>query len=227
MHFDASYFWDLLFSMRFFSSVWTVIWITVVAMSIGIFIGVIGGITLQSPVPILQAPVRCYVTIFRGVPVLVQMVFWYNGLAAVTGGAINLPAIAAGIIALGVNEGAYMTEIIRSGTQSVERGQREASEALTLSYGVMMRRVILPQAIRVAIPPTGNQVVNLIKNTSLLFTIAVPEIFGTATNIYSQNFKYFEVLCVIAIWYMTLAGLYAWIQRGLEKRFGRGRKTLF
>jgi len=90
-----------------------------------------------------------------------------------------------------------------------------------------MRKIILPQALRVAIPPTGNEVINVLKNTTLLFLIAVPEIFGTAVNIYSQNFKYFEVLCVVAIWYILIAGCYALIQAAIEKKFNRGRKTLF
>src|SRR6202008_1897691 len=105
----------------------------------------------------------------------------------------------------GVNEGAYMTEIVRAGIQSVDRGQREASQALSLSYWTMMRNVILPQALRFAVPPAGNEVINILKNTTLLFTIAVPEIFGTAVDIYSQNYKYFEVLCVAAIWYVLLS----------------------
>jgi len=227
MHFDLQYFLGLLFSTAFFDAIWMVIWITVISMTIGILIGIAGGIILSSPVPFLHPFVKGYVTLYRGVPVLVQIVFWYNGLTALTGGAINLPAIVAGICALGVNEGAYMTEIVRAGIQSVDRGQREASQALNLSYFSMMRKVILPQAVRVAIPPTGNEVINLIKNTTLLFTIAVPEIFGTAVNIYSQNFKYFEVLCVIAVWYIAIASSYTLLQRFVEARFNRGRRALY
>jgi polar amino acid transport system permease protein len=227
MHFDLDYFLGLLFSTAFFSAVWMVAWITAVSMAIGILIGTVGGIILNSPMYWLHPIVRGYVTLYRGIPVLVQIVGWYYGLAALTGGLVNLPAIVAGILALAVNEGAYMTEIVRSGIQSVDRGQREASQALNLSYWTMMRKVILPQAIRVAIPPTGNEVINLIKNTTLLFTIAVPEMFGAAVNIYSQNFKYFEVICVIAIWYVALATAYSLLQRLVEKRFNRGRRALY
>lgn len=227
MHFDLPYFLHLLFSTAFFEAIWMVIWITIVSMTIGIGIGITGGVILSSPIPFLHPFVRGYVTLYRGIPVLVQIVFWYNGLAALTGGAINLPALVAGICALGVNEGAYMTEIVRAGIQSVDRGQREASQALNLSYVAMMRKVILPQAIRVAIPATGNEVINLLKNTTLLFTIAVPEIFGTAVNIYSQNFKYFEVLCVIAVWYVAIAASYSVLQRFIEHRFNRGRRQLY
>lgn len=227
MHFDIPYFLNLLFSTAFFDAAWMVLWITVISMVIGIAIGIVGGIILSSPVPFLHPVIKAYVTLYRGIPVLVQIVFWYNGLAALTGGAINLPAIVAGICALGMNEGAYMTEIVRAGIQSVDRGQREASQALNLGYFSMMRKVILPQAIRVAIPPTGNEVVNLLKNTTLLFTIAVPEIFGRAVNIYSQNYKYFEVLCVIAVWYIGIASCYTLLQRVVEGRFNRGRRALY
>ncbi|MBP2297734.1 amino acid ABC transporter permease [Azospirillum picis] len=227
MRFDFDYFLSLLFSTRFFEPVAIVIAVSATAMVIGVVVGTIGGIVSNSPLPLLQRLVRLYVTTIRGVPVLVQIVFWYNGLPALTGGAVNLSAYAAGIIALGINEGAYMTEIVRSGIQSVDRGQREASQALSLSYRSMMMKVILPQAVRIAIPPTGNQVVNLIKNTSLLFTVAIPEIFATGTNIFSANFKYFEVIAVVAIWYLLLAVGYGFLQRTLERRFAKGRRTLY
>lgn len=227
MQFDTQYFLELLFSTRFLDAVWTVIWITASAMALGIVIGIIGGLILTSPLKFLHPIVKSYVTFYRGVPVLVQIVFWYNGLSAVTGGNISLSAVTAGILALGVNEGAYMTEIIRSGIQSVERGQREASQALNMNYLSMMRRIILPQAFRIAIPPTGNEVINTIKNTTLLYLIAVPELFGEAVNVYSQNFKYFEVLSVIAIWYIIIASTYTMLQGILERRINHGRKTLF
>lgn len=227
MHFDASYFWGLLFSTQFVQPALIVVGIAAVSMAIGTVIGTIGGIILTSPVRVLRQIVSGYVMTIRGIPVLVQIVFWYNGLSALTDGAINLPAVTAGIIALGINEGAYMTEIVRAGIQSVDRGQREAAQALSLSYPSMMTKVILPQAVRIAIPPAGNQVINLIKNTSLLFTIAIPEIFATGTNLFSMNFKYFEVIAVVAIWYLVLASLYGLIQRALERHFGKGRIGLF
>lgn len=227
MHFDSGYFWSLLFSTEFLRPALLVVGVSAISMLIGVAIGTVGGIVLTSPLPGLRHAVKAYVTTIRGIPVLVQIVFWYNGLPALTDGAINLPAFTAGILALGINEGAYMTEIIRAGIHSVDRGQREASQALGLGYLSMMRKVILPQAVRIAIPPTGNQVINLIKNTSLLFAIAIPEIFATGTNLYSMNFKYFEVIAVVAIWYLLLAFGYGLIQRVLERHFGRGRVGLF
>jgi His/Glu/Gln/Arg/opine family amino acid ABC transporter permease subunit len=227
MHFDVGYFLSLLFSTRFFEPALIVVVVAVASLVIGVVIGTVGGVILTSPVPFLKPIVRGYVMTIRGIPVLVQIVFWYNGLPALTDGAINLSAYTAGIIALGINEGAYMTEIVRAGIQSVDRGQREASQALSLNYRSAMMKVILPQAVRIAIPPAGNQIINLIKNTSLLFTIAIPEIFATGTNLFSANFKYFEVIAVVAIWYLGLALAYGVIQRALERHFGRGRMGLY
>lgn len=222
MHFDAKYFFQLLFSREFLTPAWTAVWFTVTSMLIGIVIGTVAGLAATSKSKFLHAAVRVFLTIFRGTPVLVQIVFWYDGVAELTGNAISLSATAAGLIALGVNEGAYMTEIVRAGIESVDRGQLEAAYALGLSYKTKMFKVILPQAVRVAIPPTGNQVISLLKNTSLLFTIAVPEIFATGTNIFSANFKYFEVLAVVSVWYVGLTGLYGYFQKKIEKRSSRG-----
>ena len=223
MHFDGPYFWSLLFSTEFLQPVLTVVVIAVASMVIGVAIGTVGGIALTSEWRVLRQLAQAYVTVIRGIPALVQIVFWYNGLPALTGGAVNLPALSAGVLALGINEGAYMTEIIRAGIQSVSRGQREAARALGLGYILTLRKVVLPQAVRVAIPPSGNQVVNLVKNTSLLFAIAIPEIFGTGINIYSMNFKYFEVIAVVAAWYVLLACGWGLVQRALERRFGQAQ----
>ena len=96
-----------------------------------------------------------------------------------------------------------------------------------MGYWQMMRRIILPQAFRTAVPPFGNEVINMVKNTTLLFVIAVPEIFGTAVDIYSQNFRYFEVICVITVWYICIASAYTVLQRIVERQLNRGRKALF
>jgi polar amino acid transport system permease protein len=167
----------------------------------------------------LRGIVQAYLGFFRGVPVLVQIVFWYNALPVLTNNAINLPALVAGTVALGLNEGAYMTEIIRSGLVSVDPGQREAARALGMTKAKAMRCIVMPQALRVIIPPTGNQFIAMLKTTSLLFAIAVPEIFATGTDIYGRNFKYFEVLAVVSIWYLLLTGLLTLIQKGIERRF--------
>ena len=192
-------------------------------MAIGIALGLAGALGMLSRWVPVRWLVGAYLWIFRGTPVLVQIIFWYDATAELTNNAINLPALVAGVIALGVNEGAYMTEIVRAGLLSVDRGQLEAGRSLGMTYALAMRRVVIPQAIRVILPPTGNQMIGMLKTTSLLFTIAVPEIFATGTNLYSTNFRYFEVLAVVSIWYLLLTSLLTVVERRLEDRFGYDR----
>lgn len=225
--FDSKAFFDTLFSAQFLLPALTTLWITLAAMAIAILLGLSGALAALSPYKGLRGAVQVYLGFFRGVPVLVQIVFWYNALPVLTNNAINLPALVAGTLALGLNEGAYMTEIIRSGLISVDPGQREAARALGMTKAKAMRRIVLPQALRVIIPPTGNQFIAMLKTTSLLFVIAVPEIFATGTGIYGRNFKYFEVLSVVSIWYLLLTFLLTAVQKAIERRFHIGpRQTV-
>ncbi|MEP6830913.1 MAG: amino acid ABC transporter permease [Rhizomicrobium sp.] len=219
MIFDSSAFFETLFSSTFIVPALMTLGITFVAMAVAILLGFGGALAALSRYRALRWLAQGYLGFFRGVPVLVQIVFWYNALPVLTNNAINLPALIAGTIALGLNEGAYMTEIIRSGLISVDPGQREAARALGMTKAKAMRRIVLPQALKVIIPPTGNQFIAMLKTTSLLFAIAVPEIFSTGTNIYSQNFKYFEVLFVVSIWYLALTALLTGLQKVIERRF--------
>lgn len=220
MRFDGTVFWHYLFSTAFLQPAWITVWVTFAAMTIGVALGLAGGLASTSSAKLARYIVRGYVTVFRGLPALVQIVFWYDALSELTGGYINLSALTAGVLALGVNEGAYMTEIVRAGLASVDRGQREAAFSLGLSRWQVQRLVVIPQALRVIVPPTGNQVISMLKNTSLLFTIGVQEIFATGTNIYSVNFRYFEVLSVVGVWYLLLTGVLSVLQRPLERHFG-------
>ena len=224
MVFDSKAFFDTLFSSMFIVPALTTLGITLVAMALAMLLGFGGALAALSRYRALRWLVQGYLGFFRGVPVLVQIVFWYNALPVLTNNAINLPALIAGTIALALNEGAYMTEIIRSGLLSVDPGQREAARALGMTKPKALRRIVLPQALKVIIPPTGNQFIAMLKTTSLLFAIAVPEIFSTGTNIYSQNFKYFEVLCVVSIWYLLLTALLTALQKAIERRFGVGQR---
>ena len=219
MVFDSSAFLETLLSSTFIIPALTTLGITFVAMALAIILGFGGALAALSRYRALRWLAQGYLGFFRGVPVLVQIVFWYNALPVLTNNAINLPALIAGTIALGLNEGAYMTEIIRSGLISVDPDQREAARALGMTKAKAMRRIVMPQALKVIIPPTGNQFIAMLKTTSLLFAIAVPEIFSTGTNIYSQNFKYFEVLFVVSIWYLALTALLTTLQKFIERRF--------
>ena len=219
MIFDSKAFFDTLFSNIFFVPAITTMGVTFIAMAGAMILGFGGALAALSRFPVLRWLVQAYLGFFRGVPVLVQIVFWYNAVPVLTDNAINLPALVAGTLALALNEGAYMTEIIRSGLLSVDPGQREAARALGMTKAKALRRIVLPQALAVIIPPTGNQFIAMLKTTSLLFAIAVPEIFSTGTNIYSQNFRYFEVLLVVSLWYLVLTALLTAIQKMIERRF--------
>ena len=221
--FDVSTFWRNLFSTEFVLPALVTLGVTLAAMALGVAVGFFAALAAISRFAALRWIVRGYLVVFRGVPVLVQIIFWYDGIAEITNNAVNLAAPVAGVVALGLNEGAYMTEIIRAGLLTVDTGQREAARALGMTNPLALRRIILPQALRAIIPPTGNQFIAMLKTTSLLFTIAVPEIFATGTNIYSQNFKYFEILCVISLWYLALTGLFTLAQQAIERRYGAPR----
>lgn len=221
MKFDATVFFDTLFSNVFIMPAVTTLGVTLAAMVIGIIIGLFCALLSDSRFRFLRSGVRGYLFVFRGTPVLVQIVFWYDAVAELTSNVINIPALLAGIIALGVNEGAYMTEIVRSGLLAVDPGQREAARSLGMTYRMTMRRIVIPQALRIILPPAGNQFISMLKTTSLLFTVAVPELFSTGTNLYSVNFRYFEILSVMTIWYLVLTSLITFGQRRMERRLSR------
>ncbi len=223
MNFDMDVVLTTLFSTVFLMPALTTIVVTFAAMGIAIVIGFLAALAADSRFTAFRVTVQVYLTVFRGVPILVQIVFWYNAMPILTNNVINLPPLAAGIIALSLAEGAYMTEIFRSGLAAVDVGQREAARALGMTGALSMRRIILPQALKIIVPPTGNQFIAMLKTSSLLFVIAVPEIFAIGTDITSHNFKYFEVLLVVSIWYLGLSALLSIGVRLIEKRITRGR----
>ena len=174
-------------------------------------------------------PARIFVWAFRGTPLLVQIVFIYTGLAAanifrfedINLGFATLPGnIQAGIVALTLNEAAYMAEIIRAGIGSVSIGQTEASKSLGMTYPLYMRRIILPQAARVIVPPLGNEFNGMLKNTTLLSVIGVPELLLATQMVTSATFRVFELYLVVACYYLTLTTLWGFVQQRLESRFG-------
>lgn len=217
--FDFHYFSQLLFSTIFIKPAVIAVCVALVAMVLGLALGLAGALATNSPHRWVRLIVHVYVWIFRGTPALVQIVFWYDGISQLTGHAVNFTPFVAGVLALGVNEGAYMTEIIRSGILAVDSGQKEAAAALGLPPKRSMRYVIAPQALRILVPPLSNQFIVLLKNTSLLFVISVAEIFATGQIEFTQSYRYMEVLGVISIWYMALTAIATIIQRLLERRF--------
>ncbi|WJY89639.1 amino acid ABC transporter permease [Corynebacterium confusum] len=207
--------------------------ITILAMIIGVVGGAVLAILRMSPNPVLRAVSWVFLWVFRGTPIYVQLVFW--GLLSAIYQSINLGfaeisleellsnAFFLAVIGLGLNEAAYMAEIVRSGINSVGEGQREASKALGLSWWQTMYRTVMPQAMRIIIPPTGNEFISLLKTSSLV--VAIPythEIFGRATDISAALFEPIPLMMVAATWYLVITSLLMIGQHYLERYFDRG-----
>ena len=162
-----------------------------------------------------------YVLIFRGFPTLVIFFVGYYGLPQLLHSRSLVPASIAATICLALKEGAYLVEIFRSGIASVAKSQLETGLALGMSKSLVYRKIIIPQAIRVIIPPAGNTFVGLLKETSLAFSIGVTEIFGAGKLLATENFEYFDVYLVVGIWYVIMIYVYTLLQKQLEKRLAR------
>jgi polar amino acid transport system permease protein len=243
--------WDVvgqyLFDRRVLDGVETTIELTVLAMAIGIVLGVVLAVMRLSPNGLIRGSSWFYIWVFRGTPVLIQILFW-NFIAALYPtidlgipfgpSFVHLNAndfitpFIAGMLALGLNEGAYMAEIVRAGIISVEEGQTEAAKALGMTQGQTLRRIVLPQAMRVIIPPTGNETISMLKYTSLVSVIAVLELTYAVQLIYAQNFQQIPLLIVASIWYLAATSVLSIGQFFIERHYGRGRtreerKSLF
>ncbi len=229
--------WQYLFSEPILRGLWLTVWVTVAAMVIGIILGIILAVMRLSPNPIMKGVAWVYIWFFRGTPVLVQIIFWvflgqlyrFISLGIPFGPDFLyfnttelIPVLVGGLLALGLNEAAYMAEIVRAGITSVDAGQTEAAEALGMTRLKVMRRIVLPQAMRIIVPPTGNETISMLKTTSLLSVAAIYELFGTAQFIYGSNYKQIPLLIVASIWYLVFTSVMSVGQYFLEKRFGRG-----
>jgi polar amino acid transport system permease protein len=227
-----------LFDWRILNGVWLTIALTIVSMIVSTLIAIVIASMRLSSNPVLSSISWVYVWLFRGTPLLVQVVLWgylgllyrniiigipFTDIAFVTLDTNTLiPALVAGFLALTLNQGAYSAEIVRAGMLSVDEGQREAAYSLGMSPLATFRRILLPQAMRVIIPPMGNETISMLKNTSLLSVIAVLELYTQATLISSQNLYQVELLVVISVWYLTLTSILSIPQYYLERRYGRG-----
>ena len=211
--------------------------LTVIAMAVGIVLGTVLAVLRLSPNPLLSSASWLYIWFFRGTPVLVQLLFW-NFISAlyptivigIPGGpaffhfsanSVITPFMAA-ILGLGFNEAAYMAEIVRAGILSVDEGQHEAAQALGMSRLQTMRRIVLPQAMRVIIPPTGNETISMLKTTSLVSSIAYPELLYSAQLIYAVNYLQIPLLMVAVIWYLIFTTVATIGQYYVERYFARG-----
>jgi polar amino acid transport system permease protein len=207
----------------------------------GMLIGIVGGVLLAvmrlSPIPVLSSVSWLYVWFFRGTPLLVQIIFWYNLAALMPTLAFGVPfgphghgvtvntlitPLVAGILGLGLNEAAYMAEIVRGGILSVDSGQHEAASALGMTWIKTMRHIIIPQAMRVIVPPTGNQVIGMLKSSALVSVTSMPELLYSVQLIYNNTFQTIPLLIVASLWYLIVTTVLYAIQFYVERAFARG-----
>jgi polar amino acid transport system permease protein len=183
-----------------------------------------------SPNPVLKGFSGLYIWFFRGTPLLVQIIFWFNiqlFIPSIDIGPIHfdtndiVTAFVAALLALSLNEAAYMAEIMRGGLMAVDSGQAEAAKALGYTPLQSMLRIIFPQALRVIIPPIGNQTISMLKTTSLVSVVAAQDLLTRAQNIYARNFLIIELLIVASIWYLVMTTVASGIQYLIERRLGR------
>jgi polar amino acid transport system permease protein len=204
----------------------------VLAMALGIMLGVVVAIMRLSPNPVLQSVAAGYTWLFRGTPLILQLLLWFNlalvfptigvpGLWSVRAVDIMTPFVAA-LLGLGINQGAYTSEVMRAGMLSVDAGQYEAAQAIGMGRLRALRRIILPQAMRVVIPPLGNEFIGMVKATSLASVIQYPEVLHNAENIYYANSRVIELLIVAGLWYLLVVSILTPLQMLLERRFARG-----
>jgi polar amino acid transport system permease protein len=192
--------------------------LTVTSITLACVLAVFGALGRLSPNPVANGIASLYVSLIRGTPLLVQIFVWALGLAEL---GLVLPLFWAGVIALGVNYGAYMTEIFRAGIQAVPRGQREAAEALGMRERQVMRRVVFPQAIRIVIPAIGNDFIAMIKDTSLVIVIGIQELLFRANSAGRQTVNIMEASLFAAAVYWVLTLFFSYVQQRLERRLAR------
>ena len=236
-HFEWSVVGHYLTDQRVLEGLRVTLELTVIAMAIGVALGVLLAVMRLSPNPLVSGASWTYIWFFRGTPVIVQLLFWYYisalypklGLGIPFGPSFVHPNVnslikpfVAAILGLGLNEGAYMAEIVRAGIISVDEGQTEAAQSLGMSRLQTMRRIVIPQAMRVIIPPTGNETISMLKTTSLVIVIAVGDLLTTVSNIYSTNFKTIPLLIVASIWYLICTSVLYVGQYYLERYYARG-----
>jgi polar amino acid transport system permease protein len=225
------------FSSRVLHGLVVTLELTAISMGIGIALGTLLAVMRLSPNPLVSGASWLYIGLFRGTPVLVQILFWSFISALYPQLSLGIPfgpqfahfnansvitPFVAGMLALGLNEGAYMAEIVRAGIISVEEGQTEAAQALGMTRLQTMRRIVLPQAMRVIIPPTGNETISMLKTTSLVSVIATTELLYSVQLIYAVNYRTIPLLIVASIWYLIVTTVLTIGQYYLERHFGRG-----
>ncbi|MDE1157035.1 MAG: amino acid ABC transporter permease [Neorhizobium sp.] len=233
---EWSYVRDFLFAPVILQGLINTLIMTVAAMAIGIVLGVLSAVMRISGNPVLSWISVGYVWIFRGAPALLQLMLWFNlalifptlgipGLFEFRTVDIMTPFVAA-MLGLGISQGAYTSEVVRSGLLSVDSGQYEAARTIGMTQMKMLRRIVLPQAMRVMVPPIGNEVIGMVKLTSLASVIQFTEILHNAQVIYYANTRVLELLLVASFWYLVVVTILSVGQQRIERYFGRGSKSI-
>ena len=229
--------WKYLFDENIIRGVQTTLWLTAAAMVIGLVLGVIVAVARLSKNPLVASAAWTYVWIFRGTPVLVQLLVWANigallptvglgipfGPEFITWKTFDLvPSLAAALLGLGLNEAAYMSEIVRAGILAVDEGQNEAATALGLSRMQTLRRIVLPQAMRVIVPPFGNETISMLKTTSLVAYVPYYELLFNVQNIYVRTYQVMPMLIMASLWYLLMSSVLTVAQYYIERYYARG-----
>ena len=214
--------------------------LTAVCMVVAAVLGTLVAVMRLSPSALLSWPAAIFVWFFRGVPVLVQLIFWFNLALLVRTVDVGLPWVGtwfvvqtndfmtpfvAAVLGLGLHEAGYMAETVRAGISSVERGQTEAAGALGMDRRLTLRRIVLPQAMRLIVPPTGNATIGLLKTTSLVSVIAVGDLLNAAQNIYTRTFQTIPLLLVVTFWYLVVVTILSIGQQYVERYFDKDSQS--
>ncbi len=203
--------------------------VSILAQTIGVVIGLFVALGKMSKVPLFHLPAEAYIWYFRGTPLLVQMALLFFGLGVThiydfpniqLGAILITGAIQAGTLALGINEAAYMAEIIRAGIEAIDPGQMEAAKSLGMTYGLAMQRIVLPQAAKVIVPPLGNEFNSMMKTTSLMEVISAGELFFGFTQVNARLFKPFELFIAASLYYLALTTIWSFVQARIESSLG-------
>jgi polar amino acid transport system permease protein len=229
MSFDWPFFWQRLTDPGsiYYVALGRTVAMAILAMLLGILIGVVVGFGRLSPFRVVRALCYFYVWLIRGIPVLVLLVFFFSGLAAAglfrfqdlsVAGFTLSGSFQAAVVGLAIHEGAYMAEIVRNGVQAVARGQVEAAKSIGMSTWLLTRRIVLPQAARVIVPPLGNDFNHILKTTSLASVIGVQEIFQLTESLSATTFKTFELLIALSITYLVLTTAWNVVQGVIETK---------
>jgi polar amino acid transport system permease protein len=240
--YDWKAYGEYIFDVRILKATAITLQLTIYSILIAITLGIILAVMRQSPNSVFKAVSWVFIWVFRGTPVYVQLVFWgllstiypflffgipFGGPGFHISISQNSSLFWIAVVGLGLNEAAYMAEIVRAGLLSVDHGQEEAAKALGMKWWITMRAIIIPQAMRIIIPPTGNEVISMLKTTSLVTAVPVSsDLYSRARDISAETFNPIPMLLIASTWYLVFTTVLMVGQYFLEKRFARGHKQI-